>query len=197
MLIVGLTGGIGSGKSVVSDLFESFGVDVLDADVAAREVVKPGKPSLYKIEEHFGKDILTSRGELNRRKLREIIFSNESEKLWLEACLHPVIEQHLTQEMKSCSGPYTLLVSPLLLETQQYNLCSRILVIDVLEELQIKRACERDKVDEAQVKEIILSQKSREDRLIKADDVLTNNGSLEELRKDVFSLHENYLKLCC
>ena len=195
MFIVGLTGGIGSGKSVVSTKFLSLQINVNDADIASRKIVEPGQPALVEIENHFGSDILTKEGFLNRGKLREVIFSDPKEKKWLESILHPKIREYLVQEIKGSSSPYSILVSPLLLETNQYQLCSRILLVDVPRGIQVKRTVLRDKVPESQVEKIILSQMDREKRLEKADDVLLNTGTVLELEEQVLELHKKYLQM--
>ena len=195
MFIVGLTGGIGSGKSVVSTKFLSLQINVNDADIASRKIVEPGQPALVEIENHFGSDILTKEGFLNRGKLREVIFSDPKEKKWLESILHPKIREYLVQEIKGSSSPYSILVSPLLLETNQYQLCSRILLVDVPRGIQVKRTVLRDKVPESQVEKIILSQMDREERLEKADDVLLNTGTVLELEEQVLELHKKYLQM--
>ena len=195
MFIVGLTGGIGSGKSVVSNKFLSLHINVNDADIASRKIVEPGQPALVEIVNHFGSDILTKEAFLNRGKLREIIFSDPKEKIWLESILHPRIREYLVQEIEGSSSPYSILVSPLLLETNQYKLCTRILLVDVPREIQIKRTVLRDKVPESQVEKIILSQKGREERLEKADDVLLNTGTVPELEEQVLELHKKYLQM--
>ena len=195
MFIVGLTGGIGSGKSVVSNKFLSLHINVNDADIASRKIVEPGQPALVEIENHFGSDILTKEGFLNRGKLREVIFSDPKEKKWLESILHPKIREYLVQEIEGSSSPYSILVSPLLLETNQHQLCSRILLVDVPREIQIKRTVLRDKVPESQIEKIILSQMDREKRLKKADDVLLNTGTVLELEEQVLELHKKYLQM--
>ena len=195
MFIVGLTGGIGSGKSVVSTKFLSLQINVNDADIASRKIVEPGQPALVEIENHFGSDILTKEGFLNRGKLREVIFSDPKEKKWLESILHPKIREYLVQEIKGSSSPYSILVSPLLLETNQYQLCSRILLVDVPRGIQVKRTVLRDKVPESQIEKIILSQMDREERLEKADDVLLNTGTVLELEEQVLELHKKYLQM--
>ena len=195
MFIVGLTGGIGSGKSVVSNKFLSLHINVNDADIASRKIVEPGQPALVEIENHFGSDILTKEGFLNRGKLREVIFSDPKEKKWLESILHPKIREYLVQEIEGSSSPYSILVSPLLLETNQYQLCSRILLVDVPRGIQVKRTVLRDKVPESQIEKIILSQMDREKRLEKADDVLLNTGTVLELEEQVLELHKKYLQM--
>ena len=194
-MIVGLTGGIGSGKTAVSDLFQDLGITIVDADLASRVVVEKGREELNKIAEHFGEDILTSDGELDRAKLREVIFNSEEEKLWLESLLHPAIASQIQKELDSSSSPYTILVSPLLLETNQKNFCSTVLVVDVPVETQIERTSKRDNVSEEQIKSIIASQIDRDSRLEQADEVILNDGSIESLERKVLELHKKFLSL--
>ena len=174
MFIVGLTGGIGSGKTAVSDHLQSLGIDIVDADIASRTVVEPGQPALAKIAEHFGDDILLADQSLDRAALRQKIFSNPDDKQWLEALLHPLIAEEISYQLAKAQSPYAIFVSPLLLEAGQDAICDRILVVDVPEELQIARTTTRDNNDEAQVKRIIASQASRQQRLEKADDIIEN-----------------------
>lgn len=192
-MIIGLTGGIGSGKTAVSDSFEALGITIVDADLASRVVVEKGKPSLGSIEEHFGNEILTPEGELDRAKLREIIFNSDSEKQWLESLLHPAIANQIQEELSSSKSPYTILVSPLLFETNQKEFCSKVLVVDVPVETQVSRTLERDGVSEEQVNSIINSQIDREKRLELADEVILNNGSLADLQEAVRELHHKFL----
>ena len=194
-MIIGLTGGIGSGKTAVSDSFESLGIGVVDADLASRVVVQKGKPCLLKIAQHFGEDILTKEAELDRAKLREIIFKSEEEKNWLESLLHPAIANQIQDELNASKSPYTILVSPLLLETNQKDFCSKVLAVDVPVETQIERTLKRDGVSKEQVQAIINSQISRNDRLNLADEVIVNDGTLEDLEIAVKILHEKFLSL--
>jgi len=192
-MIVGLTGGIGSGKTAVSDLFQDLGITIVDADLASRVVVEKGREELNKIAEHFSKDILNSSGELDRAKLREVIFKSEEEKLWLESLLHPAIASQIQKELDLSESPYTILVSPLLLETDQKNFCSTVLVVDVPVEIQIERTSKRDNVSEEQVKSIIASQIDRDSRLEQADEVILNDGSIQHLESKVQELHKKFL----
>lgn len=193
--IIGLTGGIGSGKTAVSDYFAQLGITIVDADIASRTVVTPPSKALNTIAEHFGSKILLTDGELNRAALRQVIFSTPSEKQWLEALLHPLITAEIDRQLEAISSPYGILVSPLLLEGQQHERCDRILVIDVPEELQISRACQRDSNSIEQVKRIIASQISRQERCDKADDIVDNSQGLEELHQQIDQLHQYYLRL--
>ena len=192
-MIVGLTGGIGSGKTAVSDLFQDLGITIIDADLASRVVVKKGREELNKIADHFGKEILTSSGELDRAKLREVIFKSEEEKLWLESLLHPAIASQIQKELDSSNSPYTILVSPLLLETDQKFFCSIVLVVDVPVETQIERTRQRDNVSEEKIESIIASQIDRDSRLEQADEVILNDGSIQDLESKVQELHKKFL----
>ena len=194
-LVIGLTGGIGSGKTAASDYLASKGADVVDADICARIVVETGKPALKKIAKHFGEDILLSSGELDRAKLRSIIFNSPEEKRWLESLLHPLIRAEIITQLNSSQSSYAIFVSPLLLETDQFKLCDRILVIDVPEALQLERASSRDNNDPEQIKRIIVSQIPRSDRLEKADDIVENSGDVAQLQQKLDTLHQRYLAL--
>ena len=192
-MIIGLTGGIGSGKTAVSDIFEELGIRVVDADLASRVVVEKGRPSLEEIAKHFGQGILTEEGELDRAKLREIIFNSDEEKNWLESLLHPAIARQIQDELKASSSPYTILVSPLLLETNQKDFCDKVLVVDVPVETQIERTLKRDDVSLEQVQSIIKAQISRDKRLELADEVIVNDKSLEDLQLAVSKLHQQFI----
>ena len=195
MLIIGLTGGIGSGKSVASDKFKSLGIAVVDADVASRTVVEPGKPALKEIQDHFGSGIITAEGKLDRNKLREIIATDPEERKWLESVLHPKIGEQITKEISESTSVYTLFVAPLLLETNSQEMCSRVVVVDVPKDVQIRRTAKRDKVSPNQVEQMVAAQMEREKRLEKADDVLLNNGTIEDLEKQVEELHKKYIQM--
>ena len=194
-LIIGLTGGIGSGKSAVSDRFADHGIKIVDADIASRVVVEPGKPALRKIAEHFGANILQDDGGLNRAALREKIFADPSERKWLESLLHPLINEYLFSELASAESVYAILANPLLFETQQDKACTRILVVDVPVELQVSRTVARDNNSPEQVKAIIAAQISREDRLARADDVILNDRDLAHLDQETQRLHQSYCAL--
>jgi dephospho-CoA kinase len=194
-MVVGLTGGIGSGKTVVSDMFAKLGVTIVDADICARIVVEKGKPALAAIHEHFGDDVIDKTGELQRAVLRQIIFSQPAEKLWLESLLHPIIFEEILSQLQHATSPYAILVSPLLVETGQTALCNRILVVDAPEALQLSRTMSRDNNSSDQVNAIMASQSSRETRLAHADDVLVNDGDLQALTERVLNLHQHFLCL--
>ena len=195
MLVVGLTGGIGSGKTAASDHFGHLGIEIVDADIASRVVVEPGKPALEKIAEHFGESILLADRSLDRAALRKTIFANPDEKKWLETLLHPLIAEEITRGLASAKSPYVIFVSPLLIESDQKSFCNRLLVIDVPEQVQLQRTTQRDNNDEAQVKRIIASQASRQQRLDLADDVIENTAGLEQLFSAVEKMHQHYLQL--
>lgn len=194
-LIIGLTGGIGSGKSEASKCFAERDVLVIDADVVAREVVEPGKQALTQIAAHFGTDILDAAGCLQRGKLREIIFSDPTEKQWLESLLHPIINAEIRRQLTGATSAYAILTSPLLLETLQFQLVDRILVIDASEQHQLERASKRDQNNEAQIKAIMQTQFSRQERCARATDIIQNHGSIDELDEQVEKLHQLYLEL--
>lgn len=193
MYVLGITGGIGSGKSAVSDRFAQLGIKVVDADIASRVIVEPGKPALTEIAQHFGQGIILDDGGLDRRTLRERIFSDPEERSWLESLLHPLIGEYLQTELHCAKSAYAILVSPLLLETGQALLCNRILVVDVPESVQIERVIARDNTTLDQVQAIIKVQTSRQQRLERADDVVVNDKALCSLDKIVAKLHAQYL----
>ena len=191
--VLGLTGGIGSGKSAVSAMFEELGIQVVDADIVAREVVEPGSHGLKKITAHFGDEILTDNGTLDRAKLRAIIFADESQKKWLNNLLHPLIRESMLSQLKQATSNYVILVAPLLFENGLEKYCNHTLLIDVPVDVQITRTTARDNVSVELAKQIIASQMSRADKQQKAADILDNNRPLEEVKTDVQKLHEKYL----
>lgn len=193
--VVGLTGGIGSGKSTVARLFGALGVHWVDADDVARQVVEPGTSALAQIAEHFGPEILTADGALDRARLRGIVFEKPDERAWLEGLLHPVIREELVRQLKKehHDFPYVLLVSPLLLETDQHQLVDRILVIDVPRETQIERTMARDTNSREQVERIIAAQMPSEKRLERADAVIDNSQPLDDVERQVRELHERLM----
>jgi len=193
-LKVGLTGGIGSGKSAAAKLFAELGVPIIDADIVAREVVEPGEPALERIAEHFGKDILLADGSLNRARLREIIFNDSRQKQWLEALLHPLIRTRIKERLSEQGHDYLILVSPLLIESGQAQLVERIIVVDVDEQTQIERTVGRDGVDREQVERILAAQLPRRDRCARADYLIDNSGDLAALRAQVEHLHHTLIE---
>lgn len=195
MLTIGLTGGIGSGKTTVANCFADLGIELVDADLAAREVVKPGSPALAEIAARFGEEILLADGSLDRAALRAIVFADQEQRLWLEALLHPLINALLRQQLAACQSDYCLLVSPLLLETSQKELVDRIVVIDVSEQTQLARTMARDGSDEQTIRGIIAVQIDRQSRLQAADDIIDNEKPVSALKQQVQALHEHYLQL--
>lgn len=195
MFVIGLTGGIGSGKSTVAELFAERGIEIVDADLIAREVVLPGTAALGQIASHFGSSILAASGELDRAALRKRVFADTSARLWLEGLLHPLIHDRIVQRIDACQSTYCILASPLLLETSQHQLVNRVLVVDVDETSQLQRTLQRDGSDEATIRGIIAAQMARQDRLRQADDVLDNSGDRSKLDTSVDKLHTRYLEL--
>ncbi|MCS4263973.1 dephospho-CoA kinase [Pseudomonas protegens] len=192
---LGLTGGIGSGKSAAAQHFIDLGVHVIDADHAARWVVEPGRPALEQIARHFGLGVLQADGQLDRAALRKLIFEVPEQRRWLEALLHPLIAEEIVSHLARAESPYAILVSPLLIESGQSRMTQRILVIDVPQQLQIERTLQRDQISEQQVQAILQAQASREERLRHADDVLVNDRDHAWLRSEVERLHHFYLTL--
>ncbi|MBP8228468.1 MAG: dephospho-CoA kinase [Pararheinheimera sp.] len=190
--VVGLTGGIGSGKTTVANLFHDLGVQSVDADLVAREVVMPGEPALASIVQHFGADILQHDGQLDRAALRARIFANKAEKQWLNQLLHPLIRQRMLQQLAACTSDYALLIAPLLLENNLQIYADRVLVVDVPEELQLSRTMQRDQVPAEQVQNILNSQISRPERLRLADDVVLNTVPVFALQSQIQQLHSRY-----
>ena len=195
MLAIGLTGGIGSGKSAVTRLFRELDVPVLDADEVAREVVAPGEPALQRIRERFGPAILQSDGSLDRQQLRALIFDDPDARLALESLLHPAIRRRMRSRLAELQAAYAICAIPLLVETGQANDFDRVLVIDCPEEVQIQRVTARDQVDREQVRAILAAQADRATRLAVADDVIDNAGPVEALPPQVERLHQRYLEL--
>ncbi|MGN4981554.1 dephospho-CoA kinase [Aeromonas dhakensis] len=194
MYVVAITGGIGSGKTTVANQFAELGIEVVDADIIAREVVEPGTPALAAIAAHFGADVIAPDGRLDRRQLRERVFTDPQAKGWLNALLHPLIRSEMQRQCAAARSPYCLLVVPLLVENRLTALANRVLVIDVDEVTQIERTCRRDGVSREQAVAILAAQASRTERLAAADDVLDNqNGTPEAIKSRIFALHETYL----
>lgn len=195
MLVIGLTGGIGSGKTAVAKLFAEHGVTIIDTDELARELTQPGQDAFNVILDHFGLEILMDNGHLNRKTLRKIIFVDPKKRIWLENLLHPLIRQKMAKLIKEAKSPYCMAVIPLLLESKPNPLINRILVIDSLESDQIKRVSARDKHTFEEVKAIMKTQFARADRLAAADDLIYNTEKLEDLIPQVEKLHLFYLSL--
>lgn len=194
--ILGLTGGIGSGKSAAAAHFAALGVHTVDADHAARWVVEPGRPALAQIVRHFGEDVLAPDGSLNRPALRQHIFQHPEQRRWLEDLLHPLIRQELADNLRQARSPYAILIAPLLVESPPLRaMIQRLLVVDVPAELQVSRTMQRDAVDEHHVRAILAVQSDRDERLRHADDVLSNDRDQAWLASEVERLHQFYLTL--
>ncbi|TFH86669.1 dephospho-CoA kinase [Billgrantia azerbaijanica] len=197
-MIIGVTGGIASGKSTVARAFERLGIPWVDADDVAREVVAPGEPALAEIAARFGERVLHADGSLDRRALREIVFADPAERRWLESVTHPRIRERLVarlEQLQAGGAPYVLLVSPLLFESSQHEMADRCLVIDVPEAVQIARTAARDDVDAAQARAIVAAQLPRRERLARADDVIDNSGDAAALEEQVRELDQRYRRL--
>lgn len=193
--VLGLTGGIGSGKSAAAERFAAHGIHVVDADQAARWVVEPGRPALAQLAEHFGADILRADSRLDRGALRKRIFEDAEQRRWVEALLHPLVAQEISANLAKATSPYAVFVSPLMVESGQHKRTDRLLVIDTPAELQRARTLARDATTAAQVEAIMHAQASREQRLALADDVLVNDRDLAWLHSEVDRLHTFYLTL--
>ncbi|MBT8131451.1 MAG: dephospho-CoA kinase [Gammaproteobacteria bacterium] len=190
---IGLTGGIASGKTTVANLFAELGVPVIDTDVIAREIVEPGQPALSALVQAFGKDILDDDGRLNRRRMRDRIFSNDDERRRLESILHPIIGEQLLRQSEAAGGAYQILVVPLLMETGMACRVDRVLVVDCSPQTQIERLTQRDGETKASARRILDAQIDRARRLAIADDVVVNDGDPEQVRAQVQELHRRYL----
>ncbi|MCC6134044.1 MAG: dephospho-CoA kinase [Candidatus Contendobacter sp.] len=195
MLVIGLTGGIGSGKTAVSDRFAYYGVPIIDTDVLARELVELGQPALTEIAGAFGTDCLDQVGRLDRACLRKRIFADANGRQQLEAILHPRIRVLARQRIAGLTAPYCLLVIPLLAETGMTDLVNRVLVVDAPETEQLRRVMARDQTDEEQARRILAAQASREQRLALAHEIVENSGDFADLDRQIAALHQHYLTL--
>lgn len=191
--ILGLTGGIGAGKTLVSNHLASLDIEIVDADVIARDVVAIGSDGLSAIEQHFGNAILLNDGSLNRAKLREIIFADSEQKNWLNNLMHPLIRQNINEQLTNAKSPYVVLSAPLLFENKLDALCNHTLMVDVPVEVQLARTANRDSVSTEQVKKIIAAQMSRENKRQKADSILDNHRDIDSVLADVEALHLSFL----
>lgn len=191
-MVVGLTGGIGVGKTTVTDMFAKFGIEIIDADVIARQVVMPGTTALAEIAKQFGSEVLTDKGELNRPILRSRVFSNENEKNWLNNLLHPLIRKEIQTQLASAASPYCILVAPLLIENALTQLVDHVLIIDLDEQTQRQRAAARDGTSPEEINKIMDNQANRESRLKVADQIILNDGNISQLHKKVEELHQFY-----
>jgi dephospho-CoA kinase len=195
IFVVVLTGGIASGKTAVSDLFAKRGVPVIDTDLIAHQIVEPGQPALDQVSVEFGRDFLNAEGRLDRRKMRDAIFSNPELKTRLENILHPAIAAEAARQVALLDEPWCILVIPLLVESDLFPWIDQVLVVDVEEEIQIKRVMARDEISKEQALAILNAQSSRQDRLALADDIIENSGSLEQLQTRVDQLYQQYTAL--
>lgn len=193
--VVGITGGIGSGKTTVTDLFAKYAIEVIDADVIAREVVEPGTPALKAIIHKFGESALDQSGSLDRAKLRSLVFNDIEVKNWLNQLLHPAIRRQMLLQTQQAKSDYCLLSVPLLVENKLNEQVDRVVIVDVDEPTQLRRTLLRDKTNEKQIRTIMSAQATRQQRLEVANDVIDNNGGIDALFKQVFQLHQYYLQL--
>ena len=193
MLVVGLTGGLGSGKTLVANLFAEFGTPIIDADLITRDFTQPHHEVFTKMITHFGKEYLLPDGNLDRKKLRQRIFDSNQDRMWLENLLHPLVRAKIQEDLQTIMAPYCLIIIPLLIETMPHPFIQRILVVDTLPELQIQRVMDRDGISEDLIKKMLNAQASRDNRLKAADDIIINNGEIEELYPQVEKLHLFYL----
>ncbi|WP_440905818.1 dephospho-CoA kinase [Catenovulum sp. SX2] len=194
-LIIGVTGGIGSGKTTVANIFADFGIDLVDADIIARELVAANSPALKQISQYFGDDILDENGELNRTKLRQIVFTKPAAKAWLDNLLHPLIREKMQQNCQQAQSPYCLLIVPLLLENNLQAMTDRVLVTDCLPQTQLSRAVTRDNNSPQLILSIMDKQISRAKRLSLANDVINTELPISQIKQDCLSLHQKYLEL--
>ena len=194
-LRIGLTGGIASGKSTVAELFADLGIAVIDTDVIAREVVRPGQPALIEIRRFFGNSVFKDDGTLDRSALRQLIFSDDAARAQLEAILHPLIQEETIQRVNAASGSYIVIVVPLLADSPLREHLDRVLVVDCDEATQIERLLTRDAETEDQARRILAAQASREQRLLIADDVIHNNSTIEAISTQVSAIHDRYVAL--
>ena len=190
-----MTGGIASGKSAVADMFAAFGVPIIDTDVIARQIVAPGQPALEEIRSRFGEQVLTADGELDRVAMRQLVFSDEHMRHRLEAILHPRIRAETVRQAFAADGDYQIIVVPLLAESPFRHFVDRVLVVDCHEDAQMRRLLARDTENTRQARRILKAQASRAERLAIADDVIDNDGSLDNTRLQVETLHRRYLEL--
>jgi len=194
-LYIGLSGGIASGKTIVSDEFSSLGADIIDTDIIARELIFPSSKTLNEIVSVFGENVLQDDGNLNRKLMRQIIFSEKDKKITLEKIMHPKIHNKVKLKIQSASGYYQIIVVPLLLQSPILDFIHRVLIIDCDEKIQINRLIKRDNISEELAKKMIENQSKREERLAIADDVILNEGRLEEIKHEVKKLNDFYIKI--
>jgi dephospho-CoA kinase len=191
--VVGLTGGIGSGKSLVSDTLHAFGIDIIDADIIARDVVAPGSSALQSIKEKYGQDVITATGSLDRAKLRTLVFADHNETKWLNNLLHPLIRSEILRQLAQAQTPYCILAVPLLFENNLDALCDLTIVVNTSAEKQLSRASQRDDVDIENIKRIMAQQLTAHERNKKADIIVDNNGTKTQTIKQIKQFHEEML----
>ena len=194
-MIVGLTGGIGSGKSAAANFFQNEGITVIDADGLSREVIEEGTPGFASIVEYFGSKIIDSDGSINREHLRKEVFDDDKKKKLLESIIHPLVRELMVKKIAASKSPYSIVMVPLIFETNSMSNYNRILVIDCDPKLQLERAMLRDNNSKAQIQKIMDTQCSREERISIANDVIPNNDSLENLKIRSIAMHKFYLGL--
>jgi dephospho-CoA kinase len=192
--VVGITGGIGSGKSAVTDLLQESGIEIVDADLASRVIMAPGGAALAAVRERYGDGLVQPDGNLDRSALRKIVFDDPDQRRWLEQLTHPLIADEIQAQLAAAASAYVVLVSPLLLETSQKSYCDVVVVVDAPESVQLQRAMARDDNDEGQVRRIMAAQLDRQSRLAGADHVIDNSGSREALEQQVRELHRELLR---
>ncbi|MDH5648599.1 MAG: dephospho-CoA kinase [Gammaproteobacteria bacterium] len=195
MLKVGLTGGVGSGKSTVAVFFSELGVPVIDADEISRKLAQPGQEGYQSIVAEFGQSVLDKNGEINRDQLRKIVFTDEIKRMRLEAIIHPMVREGIAEKINHTNGPYCIIVIPLLIETGYLDFVDRVLVVDTTPETQISRVKKRSQLSEKEIRNIMAAQIGREERLKHADDIIENNDTVAQVRSRVNQLHSHYLKL--
>lgn len=195
MYTVGLTGGIASGKNAATDIFAELGVEIIDADIIAREVVEPGQPALKEIEATFGPEAICEDGSMNRPFMRELVFSDDDKRDMLNAITHKRIIETMFHRAEISESPYSILSVAILIEIGVADMVDRVVVVDVPEQMQIERVMARDNQSEEQARNILNAQLSRQERITRADDVLENTSTLADLRKRVEALHQQYLSL--
>ena len=195
MLIIGLTGGIASGKTSISDAFAELGVPIVDTDVIARKVVEPGEPGLDQVQDAFGPTVITEDGRLDRNRLRQRVFADPAARRRLEDILHPLIRARVLDVLATLHSPYAIVVVPLLIETGFDDIVDRILVVDTPLENQRKRLARRDGASSQEIEGILAAQATREERIARAHDVLVNDGDLAGLRRNVRQFHQRYLEM--
>ncbi len=195
MLAIGLTGGIGSGKSTAASLFAKQGIPIIDTDAIARQLVAPQQPAYIEIVNAFGGAILDKEQQLDRKRLRDRVFDSTTERKRLEAILHPKIREEVQRQLSTLDAPYCIVIIPLLIEAKFTDLVDRILVIDADEELQITRACKRSGMSEMEIRKIMAAQISRAEKLKEADDIIQNNSFMNHFENEIARLHTQYLTL--